>query len=206
MPAYKLYYFNLRGRAELARLILAYAGVEYEDIRFERGGTEWPTTYKAKMPFGQCPVLEVDGKMLAQSHTIARYLAKKHGLAGKDEWEQAEADMYVDCLADLWTAARPAVLEKDSEKQKELYQNFLQNNIMPHIAIVEKKLVENNTGYLVGSELTWADIAYFAFFSFVVEKFADALKEAPLFKALMDKVEGIPSIKKWIETRPVTPL
>lgn len=40
MPAYKLHYFNLRGRAELARLILNQAGVEFEDIRFER--SEWP--------------------------------------------------------------------------------------------------------------------------------------------------------------------
>lgn len=55
------------------------------------------------MPFGQCPVLEVDGKMLAQSNAIARYLAKQHGLAGKDEWEQATADMYGDNINDLMT-------------------------------------------------------------------------------------------------------
>lgn len=53
------------------------------------------------MPFGQCPALEVDGKMLAQSNTIARYLARQHGLAGKSDWEQAQADMYVDSLEDV---------------------------------------------------------------------------------------------------------
>ena len=36
----KLIYFNARGRAELARLILAQAGAEYEDKRLER--EEWP--------------------------------------------------------------------------------------------------------------------------------------------------------------------
>ncbi len=36
----KLTYFNLRGRAEIARLILAQAGVEYEDRRIQR--EEWP--------------------------------------------------------------------------------------------------------------------------------------------------------------------
>ena len=48
------------------------------------------------------PVLEIDGaKMLAQSNAIARYLAHQHGLAGKDAWEHAQADMYVDCIVDL---------------------------------------------------------------------------------------------------------
>ncbi len=52
------------------------------------------------MPFQQVPVLEVDGKMLAQSHTIARYLARKHGLAGQNEWEQSQVDMYIDYYYD----------------------------------------------------------------------------------------------------------
>ena len=33
MPNYKLTYFNVKGRAEVIRLIFAAAGVEYEDIR-----------------------------------------------------------------------------------------------------------------------------------------------------------------------------
>lgn len=55
------------------------------------------------MPFGQVPVLEVDGKHLAQSHAIARYIAREHGLAGQphDHWEQAQVDMYADCVKDL---------------------------------------------------------------------------------------------------------
>ena len=41
MPQYKLIYFNARGRGELSRLILHYAGVEFEDYRFEM--KEWPS-------------------------------------------------------------------------------------------------------------------------------------------------------------------
>ena len=40
------------------------------------------------MPFGQVPVPEVDGKMLCQSYTIARYLAHQFGIAGETEWEK----------------------------------------------------------------------------------------------------------------------
>ncbi len=53
------------------------------------------------MPFGQVPVLEVDGKVLAESYSICRYLAQRHGLAGKSDWEQALVDMYGDCCRDI---------------------------------------------------------------------------------------------------------
>ena len=41
--SYKLTYFNLRARAEPTRLVFAYAGVDYEDIRviYENLAEEW---------------------------------------------------------------------------------------------------------------------------------------------------------------------
>ena len=48
------------------------------------------------MPWGQVPVLEFEGKVLAQSVTICRYLAKKYNLAGSTELEAAKCDEYVD--------------------------------------------------------------------------------------------------------------
>jgi hypothetical protein len=53
------------------------------------------------MPFGQVPVLEVDGKKYPQSVAICRYLAKQCGLAGKDDWEALEIDATVDTIHDL---------------------------------------------------------------------------------------------------------
>jgi glutathione S-transferase len=53
------------------------------------------------MPFGQVPVLEFDGKLLSQSYAIARYIARQHGLAGQGDWEQAQVDMYADCIKDF---------------------------------------------------------------------------------------------------------
>lgn len=49
----------------------------------------------------QVPVLEVDGVALGQSHTIGRYLARKFNIAGRDDMEEAQADMYVDHVYDL---------------------------------------------------------------------------------------------------------
>ena len=47
MSGIKLTYFNLKGRAELARLILAQAEVEYEDCRIEK--EEWPELKKSEV-------------------------------------------------------------------------------------------------------------------------------------------------------------
>ena len=44
MPNYTLHYFNSTGRAEIARLIFHYAGVQFTDHRFEF--SEWPELKK----------------------------------------------------------------------------------------------------------------------------------------------------------------
>ena len=50
--------------------------------------------------FGKLPVLKYNGKTIAQSKAIARFLGRKYGLAGKTDIEEAEADMIVDYIAE----------------------------------------------------------------------------------------------------------
>ena len=75
MTQYKLTYFNLRGRAELARLIFAVAGQSYEDKRIEK--EDWPN-HKQSAPFGQLPLLEVteEGNKLVLAQSLAIGLRK----------------------------------------------------------------------------------------------------------------------------------
>jgi hypothetical protein len=54
-------------------------------------------------PFGKTPVLEIDGKQTHQSHAICRYLGKKFGLNGSNDWEDLEIDMIVDTFTDFRT-------------------------------------------------------------------------------------------------------
>ena len=55
----------------------------------------------AAMPFAELPALEVDGQTIVQSLAIARFIAKKHGLAGNGDMEAAKADMIVDGCSDF---------------------------------------------------------------------------------------------------------
>ena len=55
-------------------------------------------------------------------------------------------------------------------------------------------------------QLTLADIAYYNYMSMAVELFfgESLLVDAPMLKALVDKVGNIPNIKKYVDSRPKT--
>ncbi len=87
--AFKLIYFNFRGRAEISRMLFSLGKQAYEDKRIEL--KDWPAM-KKETTFGALPVLEViennETTVLAQSVSIARYLANRFGLAGKTDLEK----------------------------------------------------------------------------------------------------------------------
>lgn len=203
-PKYKLTYFNTRGLAEFSRLILAYAGVDYEDVRIER--EKW-AELKPSTPFGHLPVLEVDGVVIAESRAIARFLAKEHGIAGKNNLEAARCDMLVDGLFDLFVHLGKWVLESDPVKKEELGKNFLKVVLPPVLDNYGKLLKENNgSDYFVGGQLTWADIAVAHSIWMLTDIAPSALENHPLLTRFMKKILNIPKIKAWIDKRPVTPM
>lgn len=57
--------------------------------------------YIVDYPFGQVPVLEMNGKQIGQSVAICRYLGTNLKLAGKNAWESMEIDSIVDTIVDL---------------------------------------------------------------------------------------------------------
>jgi glutathione S-transferase len=54
----------------------------------------------------------VDGKKLAQSGAILRYLANKYGLAGKNDLEKAKVDEIYDFFKDVYVQLAPYVYIK----------------------------------------------------------------------------------------------
>ena len=94
----KLTYMAVRARAEATRMILAYAGLEYEFVNLASRpaiaeAKSWRTTSTASkggrddlyLTWGQLPVLELeDGTSFTQSGSCVRAAAKLAGLYPAD--------------------------------------------------------------------------------------------------------------------------
>ena len=159
MNQYKLIYFNLRGRGEVARLIFAFAGQHYEDFRVEPAN--WPQ-FKPTTPTGKLPILEIKDESnnvvrLCQSRAICRYLANKFNLAGKTDLEKAKVDEYVDQINDeIDIFGRAHAISAKEDKMKEL-QRIVTTIVPLNLKYFEKILSNNSSGYLVGNGVTWAE-------------------------------------------------
>ncbi|KAI6239841.1 hypothetical protein M3Y99_00536100 [Aphelenchoides fujianensis] len=191
MVNYKLSYFNSRGFAEPARMIFALAEVPFEDVRFEREGYN-----RADWPFGKVPVLEVDGKRLPESTAIIRFLARRHGLAGRDEWEAAEIDAIVDLWKDffqeIYRYFHMVVGLQEGDKEAVHKAEYLPA-LERYVPVMERVLRESGNGFLHPSGLSWADLF-----------FGDDFARMAALNEHCDRVHALPKIREWVAKRPDT--
>ena len=204
MPTYKLYYFPSKGRAELIRWIFVQAGVPYEDKRI--AGEEW-AAFKPNTPFGSIPVLDVDGKLLAGSGPIARYLAEELGLAGSNAIENCELASLYDVMDDLFAKLAGFFFEKDEARKATLKKDLDDTQLPKYLGILDKRIKDNGSpeGWIYGQKLTYADLRV-ALVSDVVVMIggANVLDAYPDLAKLKATVEALPNIAKWIQERPKT--
>ncbi|GMT23180.1 hypothetical protein PFISCL1PPCAC_14477 [Pristionchus fissidentatus] len=224
MPTYKLTYFPFRGRAEVARQLFHLAGVPFEDNRVKN--EDWPAL-KATMPFGQMPLLEVDGKPLPQSFAIFRYLAKEFGtffrsifklqndnpftkdseFVGNTPFESAWIDAVADEYRDYFKEMHPvlAVYTGVSEGDKEkLVKEVAEPARDKFFGILEKIAKNNCNGHFIGSSLTWVDLLIAEHVHTLLQHMPKFLDAYPFVVATCQKIEATPQLKEWIEKRPVT--
>jgi glutathione S-transferase len=86
----KLYYHPLSGHAHRARLFLSLTQTPFElvEVDLAKGAHKAPE-FLALNRFGQVPVLDDDGTIIADSASILIYIAKKRGLT---EWLPSDPD------------------------------------------------------------------------------------------------------------------
>ncbi|CAJ0958680.1 unnamed protein product, partial [Mesorhabditis belari] len=204
MTHYKLTYFDVRAKAEFIRQLFTLAGVDFEDNRIPAGSDEWPEL-KKKMTYERVPVLEFDGKQLAQANAIAKYIAAEHGFNGSNAWEAALIDSVGTHYEDLFNACRAFYLgwlKLNNLTLEDAYKNSVvpaRDAFYPPIC---KFLRESKSGFIIGDKPSWVDLLVADHSETFVRYNPDYLKDYPEAKAHLEKVHSLPAIKKWIEKRP----
>jgi glutathione S-transferase len=160
--------------------------------------------------WGHLPVLEFDGRSFSHSFAIGRYLARKYGLVGSDEFEEFKIDEYIDQMRDYFTKWVPLFFEStQEEKKQELKKTLLENENPRQLGKLNAILVENSqklgSPWLVGKKLSWADILLANCISNYDLCFdVNLSEEFPAIQELIKLVFNTPGIKEWIEKRPNT--
>ncbi|KAF5279378.1 hypothetical protein FQA39_LY05488 [Lamprigera yunnana] len=200
-PTYKLIYFQAKAIGEPIRFLLNYGGIDFEDFRFER--ENWPQI-KPNMPFGQTPVLEIDGKATHQSIAISRYLAKKVKLCGANDTEDLEIDSIVDTINDFRGKMAAYHYEAD-EGAKERCKGPLFAEIIPYYLGRFEEIAKASDGHLAVGKLTWADFYFVGildYLNYIAEK--NLIADYPNLQKVEKNVLSLPAIKAWVEKRPAS--
>ncbi|CAF4987947.1 unnamed protein product [Rotaria sp. Silwood1] len=204
MAKTKLYYFNGRGIGETIRLVFVQAGEPFDDIRIEQ--SDWPA-HKPNMPLGQMPVLEIDGVKIPQSLPIARYLARKFHLAGKDELEQLKVDVCVHTIADYRQRYIQHILaQPDPELKAEGRKTMVNEELPKFLPFIDKLLSmwSPEGPFFLGSEITWADLICFDFMQSMFELDPTIGERFPRIEQHYNAVKKQPRIAAYLKVRPKT--
>lgn len=205
----RLTYFSSRGRAELVRLILAEAGVGYEEVRV---GVFHPTEKtpeflavkgSGKLAFDALPLWEeVDGFSLVQSGAIVRHLARTRGLYGANDSEAARCDMILEGIQDT----RDPIMKLAScepAKRAELRAGIT-STTLPRWLGYFNRILESNpacSGFFVGAGVTCADVAFYQLLEALIDnELAAPLDALPLLQAFKQRMEDRPGLGRYIKS------
>ncbi|PAA57303.1 hypothetical protein BOX15_Mlig001320g1, partial [Macrostomum lignano] len=187
---YEFMYFPVKGYGNMVRIVLEDQGIPYE---YKPVGENWPQV-KPTTPFGQVPVLTVNGStQIAQSHTIARYLGREHGLMGSNNIEQAQIEMWIDQSADL--------RKKFAKMIYTDYENGLKpflESIPTELAPFEKQLTGDSAHLLLG-KLTLADYIVFDVLHVLTALSPTCLDSLPHVKAFYTSFGARKNLRAFLE-------
>ncbi len=209
MPKPTLIYFAARGRAELIRLVLAEAGVEYQEHPVGKGtppANGRPTDFAAlkasgDLPFEAVPVWEEPGGFrLAQSLAIVNHLGRTHGLGGRTPVDAARIDEWLGAIEDVRGELRK--LTPMPAEQRGAFRAELKSSILPRwFGYLDRQLRANRggAGFTVGEGITVADLALYYLLEMVRDNgFGEAVDRYPALVAFAQRIASRPRIAAYL--------
>jgi glutathione S-transferase len=97
--------------------------------------------------------------------------------------------------------------EKDADTKKQMFENF-QSEFMPkNLHVFNTQLKKNGTGFMVGKNLTAADLMLMVVLDNVLQSdpsytSKEALADFPVVNSHYEKIKRIPAIATWNKKHP----
>ncbi len=207
----KLYYFKIPfWRAEVTRLALFIGDVPFKDYRVE--GKEIDNLKETGLlpnnqiaPFKQLPVLDVDGKIIAQTGAIARFCGKLSDLYPKNnDLEAAQIDQIIEAAQDINYLVTLSGRDKEKERLA-LARKILATKHLPKwFQFLENLLKKNNESYFfVGNKISIADLAIWRLLGWLSSGLLDGvptniLEPYKKLNKLREEVYKHPKVNEWM--------
>ncbi|MBV6751506.1 glutathione S-transferase [Pseudomonas chlororaphis] len=188
----KLYNFSRSGHAHRAELMLSLLGLPVELIHVDLpGGAHKTPEYLALNAFGQVPVIDDQGLVLADSAAILVYLALKYG---QGRWLPTDPVGAAHVQRWLSVAAGPIAFGPARARLITVFgAPFDAEDAISRshalLKVVEHEL--NQSPYLVGNTPTIADVAGYSYIAHAPEGNV-SLADYPNVRAWLARIEALP--------------
>ncbi|PWC90725.1 glutathione S-transferase [Azospirillum sp. TSH100] len=196
----KLYHHPLSGHAHRARLFVSLLGLPHElvEIDLMAGAHKSPDFLKLN-PFGQVPVLDDDGVIVADSNAILVYLAKK---AGRGDWLPEDPSGAAAVQRWLSVAAGEVAYGPAAARLVTVFgAKFNADEVIGRAHTLLARLESRLSGqdWLVGDHATIADVAIYSYVARAPEGNVD-LSGYPAVGAFLRRIEGLPGFVPFAQT------
>lgn len=196
-------YWKIRGLAQPIRLMLGYAGVEFEDKIYEQedgpsfSRDAWlADKFKLGLDFPNLPYYFDGDVKLTQSSAIMRHIARKHDLMGKTDTEKDRCDLAGEQLNDFRMNFVKMCYGKyfgvDFKEKAPKYVKDLSGILKPF----EEFLGDNK--WLAGANITWADFILWEMLDQHLLLAPGCLDSLPKLKAYHQAFMEEPKIKEFL--------
>ena len=196
----KLYHHPLSGHAHRARLFVSLLGLPHELVEVDLKAGEHKTPEFLKLnPFGQVPVLDDDGVVIADSNAILVYLAKT---AGRTDW--LPEDPSGAAAVQRWLSAAAGELAYGPAAARLITvfgAKYDAEEVIARAHVLLKRLESRlaEQDWLAGERPTIADVAIYSYVARAPEGNVD-LSGYPAVNAFLRRIEELPGFVPFART------
>lgn len=183
------------------RLLLAQAGVEYVDKRYNYGSTpetlrtDWLNDkFNLGLDFPNLPYLFDGDIKITQSIAILRYLGRKYNLVPKTAKEGAVVDMIEQELLDWRSQQSGCFYNADHENLKAAYIDGLKGKVKSLSTFL------GNKEWLSGGALTYVDFLAYEWIEVNRTFYPELLNGADNLVKYQTRVESLPNIAAYMKS------